>query len=142
MNKYKILTEFIAENYKPLNDWMYFNAITSEDGNVSLNTMESAIAVNMFNDGSREVNLLFAISMIKQYDMEMSQTNLEAINEVDHFIKWIYNQNMLRNFPDMGEDITVFDMEVLDSVPSVSVDSEQNLAKYQFNCSLNYLERK
>ena len=97
-------------------------------------------ATQTFNDGSKEVNLPFAIAMIKAYDAEMSETNLDAIKEIDHFIEWLNAQDAAQNFPNLGENITVFGLDVLDSSPSVSVDNEQNLAKYQFNCTINYLE--
>lgn len=137
-NKYKKITEWLSENYEPLNDWIYFNASIYEDGNTSLNTLESERALNEFTDGSREVELLFAISMIRLYDNSMSDTNLMAINEVEHFMDWLENTNTL---PNLGEFYTTNSFDVLDSNPSVAVDNEQNLAKYQFNCSINYLER-
>ena len=140
-NKYKKLTEWIAENYQPLSNWIYFNATIMEVGNTSLNTMEGQDATRTFNDGSKEVNLAFAIAMIKTYDAEMSETNLDAIKEIDHFIEWLNAQDAAQNFPNLGENITVFGLDVLDSSPSVSVDNEQNLAKYQFNCTINYLEQ-
>lgn len=140
-NKYKRLTEWIADNYQPLSNWIYFNATIMEAGNTSLNTMEGQNAVHTFNDGSKEVNLPFAIAMIKAYDTEMSETNLDAIKEIDHFIEWLNVQDVAQNFPDLGENITVFGLDVLDSSPSVSVDNDQNLAKYQFNCTINYLEQ-
>lgn len=140
-NKYKKLTEWIADNYQPLSNWIYFNATIMEAGNTSLNTMEGQDATQTFNDGSKEVNLPFAIAMIKAYDAEMSDTNLDAIKEIDHFIEWLNTQDVAQNFPDLGGNITVFGLDVLDSSPSVSVDNEQNLAKYQFNCTINYLEQ-
>lgn len=139
LNKYEKLAEFIAENYTPLNDWIYFNATTSEDGNVSLNTIQSEKALNTFNDGSKEVEFLFAIAMIKQYDVEMSSTNIDAIHEVDNFIKWLDN---LDELPNICDNVIVNFIEVLDSVPTMSVDTQQNLAKYQFNCKMNYLEER
>lgn len=140
MDKYEALKTFI-ETYQPLNSWVYFNAVDSEAGNTSINTDVSPSADVTYIDGSRELSLGFAIAMIKYYDSAASDLNVEAMAEVDAFIKWLDAQNKARNFPDFGAGTSVFEISALDSVPSLSVDNDRNLAKYQFNCIVKYLQR-
>ena len=78
--------------------------------------------------------------MIKDYSTEMSTINADAMAEADDFIEWIAEQNNLENFPDLGDNKVVSEVTALDSVPSTSVDPEQNVAKIQFNCSITFLE--
>ena len=142
MNKYEQVTKYLADNYIPLGNWIYFNATVFEDGNTSINTIESERATKVYIDGSKEVELLFAIAMIKTYDTEMSNTNIEAISEIDNFMTWIEEQNNIENYPFLGDNITVLEINVLDLSPSLAVDTEQNLSKYQFNCNIKFLESK
>lgn len=137
--KYEALARFIADRYEPLNNWIYFNALLSEDGNSSINTIQSTNPSVQYIDGSTENELLFSVAMVKTYDVEMSETNLEAIMEVDNFVSWIQN---LTEYPVIGDDCIVNDIIVIDDVPSLSVDESRNLAKYQFNCRLEYIKLK
>jgi hypothetical protein len=111
-----------------------------EDGSVSIIPLESEKALNSFNSGAKEVQFLFAIAMIKDYSTEMSTINADAMAEADDFIEWIAEQNHLENFPELGDNKVVSEVTALDSVPSTSVDPEQNVAKIQFNCSITFLE--
>lgn len=142
MSKYQGLADWFAANYSPLNGWIYFNSNIMEDGSVSILPLESEKALTGFNDGAKEVQFLFAIAMIKNYDNEMSTVNADAMEEADDFIEWIEEQNAVENFPDLGENKIVIEVTPLDSVPSTSVDPEQNIAKIQFNCSITFLEVK
>lgn len=142
MNKYEQISEFISQNYKPLNDWLFFNTSTMEAENASLNTIGGNGTITTYIDGTKEIELTFAVGMIKSYDTGTSTINIDAINEVDNFIRWIGEQNNLENYPNLGDNITVYELEALDTVPTLSVDPSQNLAKYQFNCVIRYLERK
>lgn len=141
MNKYEALATWVKDNYESVNGWIFFNASTMEDGNSSIQTMESERAEAIYNDGSTEVAFLFAIALIRSYDTEMSALNTDAMAEADNFADWIEAQNELDNLPVLGDNEVVNSVEVLDSVPSVAVDAEQNLAKIQFNCRLNFLRR-
>lgn len=139
MNIYENLLEYIAKNYKPLNNWIYFNTSTMEDGNTSLNTI-TGTTVNEYNDGSRDIELIFAIAMIQTYDTGTSDTNLDAISEVNHFIEWFESESM-KNILFENTQIIINELTVLDTTPLLSVDMAQNLAKYQFNCSLKFLKK-
>lgn len=140
MDKYEALKTFI-ETYQPLGSWVYFNAIDTAAGNTSINTDVSPQADTVYIDGSREVSLSFAIAMIKHYDSAASDLNVEAMAEVDAFIKWLDAQNKARNFPNFGAGYIVHEVTALDSVPSLSVDNDRNLAKYQFNCAIRFLQK-
>lgn len=79
--------------------------------------------------------------MIKHYDSAASDLNVEAMAEVDAFIKWLDAQNKARSFPNFGAGYIVHEVTALDSVPSLSVDNDRNLAKYQFNCVVRFLQK-
>ena len=143
MDKYEQITNFITENYKPLNNWIYFIALPMEDGNTSMIPVPTGTRyITEFIDGSKDVNLQFAIAMVKLFDVNTSNINLEAIKEVENFTDWFEHQDYIENFPILGNRYKVYEMQVLDTTPTISVDNEQSLVKYQFNCSINYIEER
>lgn len=139
-NKYEALRDWLL-NYTQLTGWLYFNVTNIEQNNTSLNSVPGDSELNQFIDGSAEKELIFAIDMVKAYDTGTSDTNLDAIQEVNAFSKWITEHNQAQNFPDFDGCI-VSEIKVLESAPSASVDNEQGLIKYQFQCRISYLETK
>lgn len=143
MDKYEQITNFITENYKPLNNWIYFIALPMEDGNTSMIPVPTGMRyITEFIDGSKDVNLQFAIAMVKLFDVNTSTINLEAIKEVENFTDWFEQQDYTENYPILGDGYKVYEMQVLDATPTISIDNEQSLVKYQFNCSINYIEER
>lgn len=136
MNKFEQISIWLNE-YEAIGDWLYFNAVIMNDISSSLQTVPGNTVLTEYIDGSSEHELVFAIAMIKLYDLEQSETNLTAIKEIENFANWISENQTL---PDFGENVTVNFVKVLDEIPDLAVDSESNKCKYQFQCKVNYLE--
>lgn len=136
MNKFEQISIWLNE-YEAIVDWLYFNAVIMNDISSSLQTVPGNTVLTEYIDGSSEHELVFAIAMIKLYDLEQSETNLTAIKEIENFANWISENQTL---PDFGENVTVNFVKVLDEIPDLAVDSESNKCKYQFQCKVNYLE--
>lgn len=139
MNKWDKLGQWL-KYYDPLYGWLYFNGIRTEQDTTSFNSVPSDRAIEEYIDGSKLIQMIFSIVMIKGYEVEVSATNYEAIAEVDNFAKWIENRVIDNDFPNFGKLCRIDEIKVLDSTPSLSVDTEQNLAKYEFQCSITYYE--
>lgn len=142
MNIYESLTKWLTNNYSDINDWLYFNAEKHEDGNTSVMSSESNASVETFIDGSKLITLPFVVSMIKEYDFEQSETNLNSMSEAQNFIDWMQAQELISNYPQLGDNCIVEEIAVSDTVPTVWVNQADNLAKYQVNCTIKYLEQK
>ena len=138
-NIWKQIGEWLS-TYSAIYNWLYFNTITYEAGAFSFNSVPTSRNLVEYIDGSKEVELIFAIDMVRDYDSEQSDTNYDAVNECENFAVWLEEQDNLENYPDLGEAITVTGVEVLDNVPIVSVNEEQTLSKYQFQVKINYTE--
>ena len=82
------------------------------------------------------------IAMIKEYDFEQSETNLNSMSEAQNFIDWMQQQDLISNYPQLGDNCAVEEIAVSDTVPTVWVNQADNLAKYQVNCTIKYLEQK
>lgn len=130
MSKYKAIIEWLSE-YKSSYGWIFFNNNPSEDETLSLNSISSSREEKRFIDGSKEVSLLFAIVLSKKYDTGTNDVNLDAMNENEQLMKWVEEKNKAKEFPNLGDNVTVKEIECLESSPSVLVDNDENLAKYQ-----------
>lgn len=137
MNKYEQLSNWLL-GYTQINNWLHFNVVRMESGGFSLQSVPGNTIVQQYNDGSTERELIFAISMVQMYDAEQSTNNLNAIQEVDNFEQWMIKQTAM---PDFGENVTINSIEILDHVPNLSVDNENSLCNYLFQCKVVYLEQ-
>lgn len=141
MNKYEKIAEWLKQ-YTPKFSWIYFNVTNSEPDNISLNSIQNERNVTQYINGDREVEFLFALDLIKEYDTGTSTINLEATQEFELIAEWIEHQNIDKNFPDFGKNIIIETVEVLETTPSVTVDTQAAMAKYQGQFRITYLEQK
>ena len=126
-----------------MNNWIYFNATPDIVGTVALNSIPGDSVVARFIDGSKKCEILFAIDMIREYDsMGTSEVNMEALDEVNNFIEWLDSQRQDENFPDFGNTNTVRDIQVLTNVPTVLVNTQDMLSKFQIQVKVTYIDNK
>jgi len=70
------------------------------------------------------------------HDLEQSDTNLKSTEEVIGLADWIESAIL----PDFGESCVVEKVEILEEIPSVLIDQDLNLCKYQFQARVLYLQ--
>lgn len=141
VNRYEKISEWIKE-YTPRFRWIYFNVTNSEADNLSLNSVQNERELDKFIDGSRRVEFLFALDLVKEYDTGTSSINLEANREFETISEWIELMNKEKHFPDFGENVIIEQVDVLETVPSVTVDTQAGMAKYQGQFKITYMEMK
>lgn len=140
MSLYNIVNEWLVNNYTPISGWLYFNATPMIIGTVAMNSVSGDKTVKKYIDGSKQNELIFAIDMVTAHDAQgTSDTNMLALQEVENFSTWLDNIKS-SNFPDFGDYKKVQKVEVLTSVPSLLINSEQMLAKYQFQARIIYID--
>lgn len=139
VNRYEKISKWLQE-YTPRFRWIYFNVTTSEADNLSLNSVQNERELDKFIDGSRRVEFLFALDLVKEYDTGTSSINLEANREFETISEWVELMNKDKNFPDFGSNIIIEKIEVLETVPSVTIDTQASMAKYQGQFKITYLE--
>ena len=80
--------------------------------------------------------------MITQYDNQgTSDINMQALEEVSNFTEWL-DTVPIEDAPDFGDKRIIQKMEVLTNVPTLLVDTTNQLSKYQFQVKITYKERK
>lgn len=141
VNRYEKISEWLKE-YTPRFRWIYFNVTNSEADNLSLNSVQNERELDKFIDGSRRVEFLFALDLVKEYDTGTSSINLEANREFEMISEWVELMNKEKHFPDFGENIIIEQVDVLETVPSVTVDTQAGMAKYQGQFKITYMEMK
>lgn len=141
VNRYEKISEWLKE-YTPRFRWIYFNVTNSEADNLSLNSVQNERELDKFIDGSRRVEFLFALDLVKEYDTGTSSINLEANREFETISEWVELMNKEKHFPDFGENVLIEQVDVLETVPSVTVDTQAGMAKYQGQFKITYMEMK
>lgn len=141
VNRYEKISEWLKE-YTPRFRWIYFNVTTSEPDNLSLNSVQNERELDKFIDGSRRVEFLFALDLVKEYDTGTSSINLEANREFETISEWVELMNKEKHFPNFGENVIIEQVDVLETVPSVTVDTQAGMAKYQGQFKITYMEMK
>lgn len=129
--------------YKPLNNWIYFNATPDIDGTVAMNSVAGDRVIKRFVDGSKQKEVLFAIDMISLYDNTgTSDINMKNLDEVDNFIEWLELQDKKKNYPTFNDYTIINKLEVLNSTPTILVNTQDMLSKYQFQVRISYKDMK
>lgn len=138
VNVYKRISAWL-QNYQPIGSWLYFNCTPVELGTTSLNPSQGQRELKKYITGARDVELSFQIDMVKSYDTGTSDLNMDAFDEVLAFADWIESQNETKNYPDIGERLTIQRISVTSNVPRVSVsNTSPQLAKYTFSAKVVY----
>ena len=138
INKYNAITEWLS-TYPSIYEWVYFNASQMVQNNTSVNSVSSERKIEEFIDGSYMSELYFSITMIKGYDVETSTTNLDAMNEIENLMAWVDNEDNI-SYLNFGDDVNILDLDVVELTPTITVDKEQKLAKYQFRAKITYIQ--
>ena len=129
--------------YKPLNNWIYFNATPDIDGTVAMNSVAGDRVIKRFVDGSKQKEVLFAIDMISLYDNTgTSDINMKNLDEVDNFIEWLELQDKEKNYPTFNDYTIINKLEVLNSTPTILINTQDMLSKYQFQVKISYKDIK
>lgn len=126
--------------YPQLYTWLYFNTVVNSPGNTSMLTDSDNVLIKYIDD-SKEREYIFTVAMVKDYDTGTSDTNMEALKEAENFIEWVKHNNELNIFPNFGEKCDIKEVEVIDEVPQLAIDGEQNIARYTIGLRVNYNER-
>lgn len=141
VNKYRAIIEWMKD-YVQIGKWIYFNVTLAENNIMSVTSVQSQRTLEEYIDGSKRVEFLFGIALCKTFDNGTSDVNLEAMQEYENIASWIEEQNDNENYPDFGENIVIEEVEVLETAPSLTVDNQNGIARYQGQYRITYMEEE
>lgn len=90
-----------------------------------------------YMDGSSVRQFLFRVASRALYGDDIRQ-NLDNIGFFEQFAEWVEAQNLIRNYPNIGNGRTVRSLEVTTS--GYIFAENTNYACYQIQCRLTYLQ--
>lgn len=142
MSKHRIIKEFFEPKVEEIvGESLGFNFSPESTDNISLITNYADRTLRKFITGSTEREYGFTFLITKQYSTYEDDLNLEAMEFADSFSEWVDEQNKNRNFPNLGDKITVERIEVLQNMPNLSgVNAEEGFAVYQVQVRIVYME--
>lgn len=122
----------------PFSDWVYFNVTNMEVDTNSVYSVSGTTVLNDYIDGSTDNELIFGISLVRQYSNEMSMDNLDVMSEIGLIIEAIEESDTL---PELDERYVVDIVDIVQDVPSVNIYQDQNVCEYQIQAKIKYLKK-
>lgn len=138
MNIYEQIAEWLLSIYSGFDNWLYFNVLRMESGSNSLSTVSGTTVLNEYIDGSTENEIIFGISLVRLYSTEMSTDNIDIMSEIEALVTAIEDSETL---PDFGEGYRVDSITIVQDIPSINIDQDNNICEYQIQASINYIEK-
>lgn len=128
-----------AKKWPDLNGYIKLNAITSESGDASIDTVYNDAKVQDYIDGRALREYSFALVMMADWSDGFDATNAEANRLSESWIDWVDSQ-----FPDNVPDWPGASFQAIESVYNVpslaAVYQDESLAKYMFQAKITYIE--
>lgn len=128
-----------AKGWPDLNGYIKLNAVTSEAGDASINTVYNDAKVQDYIDGRALREYTFALVMMADWSDGFDATNAEANRLNESWIDWVGSQ-----FPDNVPDWPGASFQSIESVYNVpslaAVYQDESLAKYMFQAKITYIE--
>lgn len=128
-----------AKGWPDLGGYLKLNAISSESGDASLDTVYNDAKVQDYIDGRALREYTFALVMMADWSDGFDATNAEANRLNESWIDWVDSQ-----FPDNVPEWpgAIFQsIESIYNVPSLAaVYQDESLAKYMFQAKITYIE--
>lgn len=135
-SKYSIVLEWLKSSVL-MNNWVYFNTLEVNQGNVSVNSSEERRRKIKYVDGSYETSLPLEVSIVTDYSTDQTDINVKCMYRVEKVMEWI---DETEDYPDFGPDTLIRGISVDSNTPSVFVDIENRRAKYVFTFTIDYLQ--
>ena len=140
MDRNKEMYEFLKQ-YPDAYGVLNFIFSQASDGNTSFIPVTNDRVIKTDILGTKTKAYIFAIAVYKSYSPDVPGENLDNINAVQDFMKWIDEQEAQRNYPKFA-NATVVKIENLQNIPGASgIDEQMRLAKYMFQCKVTYKEK-
>jgi len=151
VDKNQAIIDFLLQCPSIQNNPMFFNFINAKNDNKQIvTTGNDKIIDKPFIDGSVQKRFTFTIIDYKSVAYTAivkaagySNENVEDLLDTQGIIDWVTEQDLLRNYPNFGEDCVIDDMRALTDNPNLNgVDTSVTpaLAKYSISIQINYID--
>lgn len=136
-NKNISMLRYLSQ-YPGIQSYLYFNSITDEIGNTSVQTVYSEEWEIKYIREHGIKRYDFAIVQMAPQDSGTSDNNAIQMQGVQNFMDWIDSQNKAKNFPQF-DGCRILSIENLQNMPNLAgVNEAGSIAKYMFQCRVRY----
>lgn len=111
------------------------NAITTEPGSRSVVIDKSSAPITEYIDGSARYRLIFSLVGMFEYSSFADSVNEDALEAMESWVDWIKDAG----FPDFASG-RIESVRPLETVPTLSLVYNQDVAKYQFAAEIIFTE--
>lgn len=142
MSKENIMEQVrkFIRTYPPLsNDKINVDFLPAEARSYAVESIPTKEVVRYYLDGSSVRQFEFVLSSREFYGEKIRQ-QLDNLGFYEDFSRWLTAQTMARNLPNLGEGKKAMIMEATTSGYAFAVD--ENKARYQIQCRLEYFQSK
>ena len=151
MNKSQAILDYLLTCEDISNSPLYFNFVSAKDGTKQLMTLSNDTVIETpYIDGTVKKRYQITIVDFRSISTNpvvklpgFSNENIVDLEDVQHLIDWINNQDMLHNYPDFGDGCEVDRISTTTSNPrldSIDVSVSPPLARYSFTITIDYLD--
>ena len=151
VDKTKAIIEYLLTCPALENASSYFNFVQANDEDKQFATSANEKVIHEpYIDGSVEKRFTFTIIDYRSVAYQElpklfidTNENLEEYLDVQSIINWITEQNLLKNFPEFGEDCVIDSIATTSENPNlngVDTNVKPALAKYSISIQVDYLD--
>lgn len=127
-----------AKTWPHLDDYLKLNAILTDEGEASLNTISKETQPEqVFIDGTDDIEYTFQLKLVLPWSDGYDPVNAEALALMEDWMDWV-DEQYPSNIPEW--DGTIHSIEAVEDEPSVMVYQEESLATYNFIVKISYTE--
>lgn len=126
-----------AKTWPHIDEYLKLNAILTDDGEASLNTIGTEKVGDLFIDGTPKYHdYTFMLKMVLPWSDGYDDINADAQRLMEEWMDWV-DEQWPENVPEIG---TVEAIDAVASEPTIMVYQEDSLAEYNFICRIRYTE--
>lgn len=103
----------------------------------TLEDVPATSIIKRYADGSTVRQALFVVASRVQYSRDVIE-NLKASGFYEQLAEWLDEQTFRGNLPELPAGMTARKIEALTNGYCMAADMEQNIQRYQIQCSLVY----
>lgn len=129
-----------AQAWEGFDGYLKLNAVVTKDGEATLVTEVTDIALQRFIDGSADRQYVFSLRLVLPWSSGYDSTNDDSLAYAVKLYDWLVEQNAAKRWPEW-EGATITELLPTHGMPQLNaVYKEDGLADYIIQCIINYAE--
>lgn len=130
-----------AKEWPEIDGLLKLNAVLTQEGEASMNTITNDPLVSEFNDGTALREYSFQLCLVLNWSDGYDDTNGEAMSKASQWLDWVNEQYATGNLPDFGANAEITDVRFAQNAPMLNAVYEgDSLAEYLIQVIIRYIE--